>query len=213
MIEGSNVSMQCDYATHIKNSDNMKRWIFNLTALASFFLVVLFSVGWLFGSVRPSDLITHNLDSVRSYHIDLLDRGIYLGLVNLPFPPGKSAGLLYNQPDNTVTVMLDERYVTTPKDLKMSVVGLELGNWSSNVKSEPQNGTGSGYFIQIPYWMAIGLMGMCPAIWIFQAYQGRPRFPIGYCLLCGYDLRASIHRCPECGEAFIPEPEVLAMAA
>ena len=39
--------------------------------------------------------------------------------------------------------------------------------------------------------------------WLFlPAHRRRKRKRLGLCLKCGYDLRGSKDRCPECGEAF-----------
>lgn len=42
------------------------------------------------------------------------------------------------------------------------------------------------------------------ATWVICFHRRRKRKKLGLCLKCGYDLRASIERCPECGTAFKP---------
>jgi hypothetical protein len=50
----------------------------------------------------------------------------------------------------------------------------------------------------VPPWeMAIG--SSCIPLLTVARYLGRRR-PLGLCLTCGYDLRATPDRCPECGE-------------
>jgi len=57
--------------------------------------------------------------------------------------------------------------------------------------------------IIVPYWFLVLLFGLAPAIHIVRTgfrtgrrarWRGQ-----GRCLSCGYDLRASAERCPECG--------------
>ena len=47
----------------------------------------------------------------------------------------------------------------------------------------------------IPLWVPIAL---CAATWLVVSRFVRS-FPLGQCQKCGYDLRASTIRCPECG--------------
>jgi hypothetical protein len=50
----------------------------------------------------------------------------------------------------------------------------------------------------IPYWMISVSSALLPLG--FAVKRFRRRIPAGYCQKCGYDLRASTDRCPECGE-------------
>jgi hypothetical protein len=48
----------------------------------------------------------------------------------------------------------------------------------------------------IPYWPAAVLSAALPAAWLLARTRRRPE---GICHVCGYDLRATSDRCPECG--------------
>lgn len=55
--------------------------------------------------------------------------------------------------------------------------------------------------VAVPHWFALGLSGILPFRWFTVWRRRRLRERRGLCLTCGYDLRASIDRCPECGTA------------
>jgi hypothetical protein len=56
-----------------------------------------------------------------------------------------------------------------------------------------------GWGLKTPYWLPCFLLAIFPA---WQFYLSRKRIirsQTGRCLTCGYDLRATANRCPECG--------------
>jgi hypothetical protein len=58
----------------------------------------------------------------------------------------------------------------------------------------------------IPYWLLLTLAAILPLIRIIRWNRHRRQILIGHCPICGYDLRASAHRCPECGTPIHPPP-------
>ena len=52
-----------------------------------------------------------------------------------------------------------------------------------------------------PHWAAVSLSAVLPASWLVRRCRRARRGRAGLCASCGYDLRATPGRCPECGTA------------
>ncbi|HEX2971638.1 MAG TPA: zinc ribbon domain-containing protein [Tepidisphaeraceae bacterium] len=64
-------------------------------------------------------------------------------------------------------------------------------------------GTLGGIELFIPHWPLVLLFAILPSIWFYRLHRHRLR--PGFCPTCGYDLRASTDRCPECGTPIVPK--------
>ncbi|HWH71605.1 MAG TPA: hypothetical protein VNT26_19690, partial [Candidatus Sulfotelmatobacter sp.] len=67
----------------------------------------------------------------------------------------------------------------------------------------------SRYYLDLPYWLLLPTTALLPAIYLATTFRrhlrARRRLTAGLCPTCGYDLRATPERCPECGT---PSPSV-----
>lgn len=66
--------------------------------------------------------------------------------------------------------------------------------------------TGAYWEISIPFWLPL-LFGAATPLWVAtRVWQRRRRAGLGLCPGCGYDLRATPDRCPECGTTVTRRP-------
>jgi hypothetical protein len=54
-----------------------------------------------------------------------------------------------------------------------------------------------------PHWLPLVLFALLPMGWVFRYQGARRKARMHLCRACGYDLRATPDRCPECGT--VPE--------
>ena len=76
------------------------------------------------------------------------------------------------------------------------VYGPHLGFWIEWQGWQPSET--SGWVWRAQYWMLFWLSLGVPSLWILEHVRRRSRI-VGRCTACGYDLRATPDRCPECG--------------
>jgi hypothetical protein len=79
-----------------------------------------------------------------------------------------------------------------------------FGAYCLRTKGPPPAGNwrfGGRLFLTVsaPYWFLLVLLTLLPGLWLFFYSRRRWRTQKGLCLVCGYDLRATPDRCPECG--------------
>jgi hypothetical protein len=97
-----------------------------------------------------------------------------------------------------------------PKDSRPVLFGvfhgilprLPTGGWGPQFAFVP--GNPYGYYaswkrVRVPFWAVFLASGVLPMSWLVRAVARSAMHRPGYCAQCGYDLRATPERCPECG--------------
>jgi hypothetical protein len=83
--------------------------------------------------------------------------------------------------------------------------GMRRSSDSKCLAFQYTTGTVAGYvnirIIAIPLWFLVPLCAAMPTFWFLTFRRQRRRNKLGRCLKCGYDLRESTEKCPECGTA------------
>jgi hypothetical protein len=74
-----------------------------------------------------------------------------------------------------------------------------FGSWGTDVYSRDGRFLFGYRYCGVPFWSICVLTAVAPAVWLGRQAKVRSRRVTGLCARCGYDLRATPHRCPECG--------------
>jgi hypothetical protein len=99
-----------------------------------------------------------------------------------------------------LVVMRDERMVLRNDRVR--------DYWFIKFLNTKRSGVWAMNVIAVPWWSLAAVSAILPALWYLR-YRGRrlirQRAAAGRCVNCGYDLRGSPDRCPECGTLATPQ--------
>ena len=172
----------------VKRRDKrMIRRLFTTVSLLSLVLCVTAAVFWV-RSYRRYDSVGSPRFYDTSYEISSGRGGISISVVTW------------------LTPMVDPGWSTSTQVISSG----EAMPWSANAlgfcSGQTINWSMSGQtpfaaerYTVVPHWLLFLLTGVLPALWVVRFKRHRRCDSRSYCITCGYDLRASTGRCPECG--------------
>jgi hypothetical protein len=178
---------------------DVKRRLFNVLAALSLLLFVVASGWWVLSYRSGVDRRLFQIDTPQgSRSLDFyVSRGRFFCRLRSNFvSPIK--GPSYRS-GNTAVAAFEGQY---PASIRFSFanVGLYHGPFFDSGRDHIVWFAGYEWYLSAPFWMPVVLFAVLPAVWIRLAYaRWRRRTDPGCCVICGYDLRATPERCPECG--------------
>jgi hypothetical protein len=189
---------------------SVKRWLSNFAAALSLLLCLLVGGAWIISPWQAVGLsyTRWTNPSVLPFHLTTMELGSEPGRVRLEY-----SGQTLSDPAHNGNIVVRVRGgfhlwsntapVSTGSDL--------LGPFSFRVhgpasQSLPVGMGLYGWVVQVPFWFLVLICAILPVVWIVRrkTWLRQQRMAKGFCPTCGYDLRATPDRCPECGAIPLP---------
>ena len=194
----------------------MRQTLFNLASILSLLLLITCAILWPRSHFAQDDfrfpptadhaLIGSEKDSA-SQIILSSTKGKFQVLSSQPhwekLPP---TGHTSSEPGEIFSLTPDR-----PVDTQFQFAGIEYFNRPRHTYKEGDSTFTLWAFryLTLPYWLLTTLFAILPIFWTLhlrRRIRARSRLKRGLCPACGYDLRSSKDRCPECGQ-LTPVPE------
>ena len=174
----------------------MKRRLLNLLTALSLLLCVAVGVLWV-RSYWATDVICYQVLHGKQYDYHPTETELRTGRGRLSVRTSRPPRWIAYRPDSPWSV-------GTSRPLAISISGTDtlwtrLGFGLDNHWSATE-GIGPWLRVVVPFWLPAALCAVLPALRLMRSYVLRRRIrSAGECPFCGYDLRATPDRCPECG--------------
>jgi hypothetical protein len=164
----------------------VKHRIFNAAIVLSLLLCMATAIEW-HRSERGYEHLFHTNRAGTSARVE-----IYHGAFDLALGPGSPQTYFR---DGWYCGSLSDDSIATPQTVFPAAPSFRL----VHCQIRTFNIRGSGWDILFPMWLACAIFATLPISWAIRMIFRSRRNRSGHCQSCGYDLRATPDRCPECG--------------
>jgi hypothetical protein len=179
-----------------------RRWLFNVIAAASLLMLVTMVVIWIRSEFAYDEFFKLSIDPGTGNYVVpavIWDDGRLEVLVragHFAKPPFGSSPLR-NEP---WTHIPNNRYLRYPHGARNNGMSNVKWIWFYHplLRDAVIQGT-SEYWIIVRLWIIAAFLSIAPSVWVWRTKREHGRVVQGFCRRCGYDLRATPDRCPECG--------------
>jgi hypothetical protein len=154
----------------------MKRMLASAAAAASVLLFCAIAVVWLDSTMDPRLSVRRTFDGIAVV------------------PEGGFLDQKSGEPS-----LLESNLVVARKFSRTGFACLGFEYRAGGTPNAPIGAVPEFWFVTIPYWSLLLLTGVGPAWWLYRRRRREHRMRHGLCRNCGYDLRGTGDRCPECG--------------
>ena len=161
------------------------RYVFNALALLSAALCVVTVGLW----VLRDDAVAWSLGSGRAYWIGFSESEVYFAST-VPTERGLAGTAFLRRLGGMPMTFLDLR----PGTWRRTIRGMRF---DAGIDWSPRSG--ADVALVAPAWFVLVVSLVLPLRWLDVRRKRRRTFGPGRCQGCGYDLRATPDRCPECG--------------
>jgi 4-amino-4-deoxy-L-arabinose transferase-like glycosyltransferase len=199
----------------------LRRWLFNLAAGVSLVLGIAIVVLWI-RNPRPNEADNFHVglkvwtDSHTYLHRDCLLRftnhklilAVGLNRFDLDFPKEIGGGIgdpggveeFRAQNPNPRAWEVHARRISAPPGVFADIMPHSAWGFGYEHESRSSRGrTDISHLWSLPLALPLVLSLILPILWLSGRVRTRSRIRRGACPVCGYDLRATPDRCPECG--------------
>jgi len=175
------------------------RRLFNLIAALSALLCIVTAALW-FRSYGTFDRVKYLKSTDTSHAFHLLDSGA--GYVEYEFMWMPWSGFRIEDSDPNRVIWRQSHEEPSPTHKRTSQFRYEYNN-AERMRANPAY----QYFflVSVPYPALMICAVILPTIAIRVRHRANQQFLNGCCARCGYDLRATPDRCPECGTVVSPD--------
>src|SRR5215208_4024714 len=167
------------------------RWLFNIASFLSLLICLANAVMWIRSCFVGDNWVWYERECQSCYNTIRSGRGwIRYGWADMSMMTGK------NPPPGHFTLKpADALYpLNATAKFNHTLPGYRYSKYGA-----------TGLVLDIAYAIPFALMAVLPSIWLLSSRRQRSRSRLGLCRVCGYDLRASAGRCPECGTSFLAD--------